>query len=151
MRRFSLFDWFRTSAGSRHCRSALSTNPSLDEAVKDVVSQLGRRGEADLALVFASTGYASDLPRLLPLLRQELRSRHWIGAAGGGVIGTRQDGQAAEIEQAPSLSVTLLQLPGAEIATTSLSTEASDLDGPAQQWREWSGIQPEHCRSQILD
>ena len=151
MRRFSPFDWFKPSAGSGHCRSALSTNPSLDEAVKDVVRQLGRRGEADLALVFASTGYASDLPRLLPLLRQELRSRHWIGAAGGGVIGTRHDGQAAEIEQAPSLSVTLLQLPGGEITTTGLSTETlPDLDGPAQQWQEWSGIQPEHCRSQIL-
>ena len=56
----------------------------MEEAVRDVVSQLGRRGEADLALGFASTGYASDLPRLLPLLRRELRSRHWLGAAGGG-------------------------------------------------------------------
>ena len=151
MARLSPFDWFRPQTGSRHCRTALSTKPSLDEAVKDVVSQLGRRGEADLALVFASTGYASDLPRLLPLLRQELRSRHWIGAAGGGVVGTLPDGRATEIEQAPSLSVTLLQLPGAEITTTGLSTETlPDLDGPAQQWQDWSGIQPEHCRSQIL-
>ena len=47
--------------------------------------------------------------------------------------------------------MTLLQLPGAEITTAGLSTEAlPDLDGPAQQWQEWSGIQPEHCRSQIL-
>ena len=151
MVRFSPFDWFRPQAGSRQCRSALSTNPSLDEAVKEVVSQLGRRGEADLALVFASTDYASDLPRLLPLLRQELKSRHWIGAAGGGVVGTRPDGSAAEIEQAPSLSVTLLQLPGAEITTAGLATEnLPDLDGPAQQWHTWSGIQPEDCRSQIL-
>ena len=86
MMRFPPFDWFNAAAKTRYCRSALSTKPSLDEAVRDVVSQLGRRGEADLALVFASTGYASDLPRLLPLLRQELRSRHWIGAAGGGVV-----------------------------------------------------------------
>ena len=151
MVRIPRFDWFRQQTGSRHCRSALSTKPSLDEAVKDVVNQLGRRGEADLALVFTSTGFASDLPRLLPLLRQELRSRHWIGAAGGGVVGTHPDGRAAEIEQAPSLSVTLLQLPGAEITTAGLSTETlPDLDGPAQQWQDWSGIPPEHCRSQIL-
>ena len=151
MVRFSPFDWFSSATETRYCRSALSTKPSLDEAVKDVVSQLGRRGEADLALVFASTAYASDLTRLLPLLRQELRSRHWIGAAGGGVVGTLPDGSAAEIEKTPSLSVTLLQLPGSEITAVELSTETlPDLDGPAQQWQDWSGIQPEHCRSQIL-
>ena len=151
MVRFSPFDWFSSATETRYCRSALSTKPSLDEAVKDVVSQLGRRGEADLALVFASTAYASDLTRLLPLLRQELRSRHWIGAAGGGVVGTLPDGSAAEIEKTPSLSVTLLQLPGSEITAVELSTETlPDLDGAAQQWQDWSGIQPEHCRSQIL-
>ena len=151
MVRFSPFDWFSSATETRYCRSALSTKPSLDEAVKDVVSQLGRRGEADLALVFASTAYASDLTRLLPLLRQELRSRHWIGAAGGGVVGTLPDGSAAEIEKTPSLSVTLLQLPGSKITAVELSTETlPDLDGAAQQWQDWSGIQPEHCRSQIL-
>ena len=134
MASFSPLSWFRSFTGESQCRSALSTRPSLEEAVKDVVAQLGRRGEADLALVFASTGYASDLPRLLPLLRQDLKSRHWLGAAGGGVVGTRSDGSAAEIEQAPSLSVTLLHLPGARIEAAALSTETlPDLDGPAQQ------------------
>ncbi|CAE06801.1 FIST signal transduction protein [Parasynechococcus marenigrum] len=148
---FSPLDWFRAATSTPSCRSALSTRPSMEEAVRDVVSQLGRRGEADLALVFASTAYASDLPRLLPLLRRELSSRHWLGAAGGGVVGTRADGTAAEIEQAPSLSVTLLSLPGAAIDSVALSTTSlPDLDGSAQTWQEWSGLNPQHCRSQIL-
>ena len=123
----------------------------MEEAVKDVVSQLGRRGDADLALVFASTAYASDLPRLLPLLQRELKSKHWLGAAGGGVVGTRSDGTASEIEQAPSLSVTLLTLPGAQIEASALATDSlPDLDGAAQQWQDWTGINPAHCRSQIV-
>jgi len=151
MATFSPLDWFRTAAATPSCRSALSTRPSMEEAVKDVVSQLGRRGDADLALVFASITYASDLPRLLPLLQGELKSKHWLGAAGGGVVGTRADGTASEIEQAPSLSVTLLTLPGAKIEASALATDSlPDLDGAAQQWQDWIGINPAHCRSQIV-
>ena len=145
---FSPLDWFRAATASPSCRSALSTRPSLEEAVRDVVNQLGRRGGADLALVFASTGYASDLPRLLPLLRQGLRSRHWLGAAGGGVVGTRADG--IRRNRAALTECDAAELPGAEINSVALATKSlPDLDGSAQTWQE-GGLHPEQCRSQIL-
>ena len=147
---FSPLSWFRTSA-SPPCRVALSSKLSLDEAVRDVVAQLGRRQQSQLGLVFASTGFASDLPRLMPMLRTQLRAQHWIGCAGGGVIGTRADGSASELEQCPGLSVTLLSLPGAEIATSWISTEKlPDLDGDARHWQEWVGIDTQRCRSQVI-
>ena len=66
-------------------------------------------------------------------------------------MGTRGDGSASELERTPALSVTLLCLPGASIATRQLSTdELPDLDGAAQQWQDWVGITPENARSQIL-
>ena len=108
---FSPFSWLQGASSAPQCRTGLSTNPSLDEAVRDVVNQVGRRGEADLALVFVSTGYASDLPRLLPMLQNGLRAKHWFGCAGGGVVGTKADGNASELEQGPALSVTLMSLP----------------------------------------
>ena len=146
----SPLNWFRPSQAPQ-CRVALSSRPSLDEAVRDVVSQLGRRGDAQLALVFASTGFASDLQRLMPMLRSQLRADHWIGCAGGGVIGTNADGQASELEQCPGLSVTLLTLPGASIAATGLSTESlPDLDGDARDWQSWVGIDAADSRSQIV-
>ena len=146
----SPLNWFRPSQAPQ-CRVALSSRPSLDEAVRDVVSQLGRRGDAQLALVFASTGFASDLQRLMPMLRSQLRADHWIGCAGGGVIGTNADGQASELEQCPGLSVTLLTLPGASIAATGLSTESlPDLDGDARDWQSWVGIDAANSRSQIV-
>ena len=78
------------------CCTALSNQPALEAAVADLSKQLranGLSGTADLALVFCSTAYATDLQRLLPLLREAIPSRHWIGCAGGGVVGTgKQEG-----------------------------------------------------------
>ena len=125
-----LFSWLRRGDEQASCRTALSRQPSLEDAVSEVVDQLNAkgfgaaaRGEADLALVFSSTSYASDLPRLLPLLRSRLRSRHWLGAAGGGVVGTGASGTAHEVEQESALSVMLLRLPGAELQLFGLATD----------------------------
>ena len=148
---FSPLDWFRAAPAKASCRTALSTRPSLDEAVQDVTNNLGRRGQADLALVFASTSYASDLPRLLPLLRRQLTARHWVGCAGGGVIGTTAVGTPSEVEQSPALSVSLLNLPGIDLQTVALRTETlPDLDGSTQQWVDWVGVDPQRSRSQIV-
>jgi small ligand-binding sensory domain FIST len=117
------------------CRTALATDPSLQQAVEAIAGQLRGGGEADLALVFASASYASDLPRLLPLLRQKLRARHWLGCLGGGVVGTGADGIPHELEQEPGLSVTLLRLPGAQLQPFAIDTaNLPDLDGPAEPW-----------------
>ena len=122
------------------CRTALAREPSLQDAVENVSRQLAGRGEADLALVFVSTGYASDLPRLLPLLRRRLAARHWLGCAGGGVVGTDAGGDPHEFEQEPALSVTLLRLPGAQLQPFAIDTAAlPDLDGPAEPWLQLLG------------
>jgi small ligand-binding sensory domain FIST len=118
------------------CRTALARDASLQGAVDGVARQLAGAGEADLALVFASASFASDLPRLLPLLRQKLQARHWLGCLGGGVVGTEADGTARELEEESALGVTLLRLPGATLQPFAIDTAAlPDLDGPAEPWR----------------
>ena len=118
-RRFSLpLPFRRRSTTAASCRSALSQNVSLEAAVAELVAALQvKRGApgADLALVFCSTAYASDLQRLMPLLRQAIPAQHWIGCAGGGVVGTDATGQPHELEHKPGISVTVLQLPGAAL------------------------------------
>jgi small ligand-binding sensory domain FIST len=113
---------------------------SLQGAVDEVTRQLAGAGRADLALVFAYSGFASDLPRLLPLLGQKLQADHWLGCCGGGVVGTgKQD--AHELEGEPALSVLLLHLPNAILQPFALDTGAlPDLDGPAEAWREALGL-----------
>ena len=122
----------------------------MEEAVRDVSSTLGANA-ADVALVFVSSHFASDLPRLLPLLQQRLNASHWLGCLGGGVVGTTADNEAHEVEQNPALSVMLLNLPGAQLQSVQLnSNDLPDLDGAAQHWHEWVGLKPGSSRSLLL-
>ena len=135
------------------CSTALSRNPSLEGAVTELAGELRRHGsaEADLALVFCSTAYASDLQRLLPLLRQAIPARHWLGCAGGGVVGTDPDGTPHELEHQPGISVSLLSLPGCSLQPFRLEPgRLPDLDGPSQQWIDWVGADPQDSHSMLL-
>jgi small ligand-binding sensory domain FIST len=136
MSAFSLLERLGRRPTEAWCRTALARGTGLQEVVEAIVRQLGRCGPADLALVFASASFASDLPRLLPLLQQRLRAEHWLGCLGGGVVGTGSDGIPHELEQEPALSVTLLHLPGAHVHPFVLDgTNLPDLDGPADPWQ----------------
>ena len=148
---FTLPSWWQRRSTLPWCRTALSGGPSLEGAVDAAVRELGSTGEADLALVFASTSYGSDLPRLMPLLQERLKARHWLGCAGGGVIGTAADGVPHEREQEPALSITLLRLPGAEIHPFAIDTNGlPDLDAPPGPWIEAVGIDPGSAPSMVL-
>ena len=125
----------RTEADQAWCRSALSTEVSLEAAVASVAEQLGDSRGAQLALVFVSSCFASDLPRVLPLLQRRLQADHWLGCLGGGVVGTAAAGPAREVEREPALSVMLLRLPGAQLHPFAIEPQAlPDLDGPADPW-----------------
>jgi small ligand-binding sensory domain FIST len=140
MAAFPLPSWLAFLQGSNAkapwCRTALATEASLQGAVDAIAKQLQGSGPADLALVFASASYASDLQRLLPLLQSQLKSKYWLGCVGGGVVGTDSAGKPHELEHAPALSVTLLRLPGAELRPFAIDTaQLPDLDGPAEPWQ----------------
>jgi small ligand-binding sensory domain FIST len=150
-----LTPWLRPrQAAQARCFTALSRHVALEAAVAELAQALhssGLRGEADLALVFCSTAFASDLQRLLPLLRQAIPSRHWIGCAGGGVVGTGSDGVPHELEHQPAISVTLLQLPGCRLQPFRLKPDGlPDLDGPAQHWQDWVGAEAQGAHSMLL-
>ena len=138
-----MLPWFKSAGSAAIARTALSNRASLEEAVQEVAASLNTVGKADLALVSCSTGFATDLPRLLPLLQRKLKADHWLGACGGGVVGTNSEGQPQELEQGPGLSVTLLRLPGAQVTCFHIDPEAlPDLDGPTQPWIEAVGADP---------
>ncbi|HEY9887662.1 MAG TPA: FIST N-terminal domain-containing protein [Candidatus Obscuribacterales bacterium] len=134
-----------TTTQSMKWVSALSTKPSLEAAVREVVEQVKTALPAppDLGLVFISAAFASEYARLLPLLQEMLPLPCLIGCSGGGVIGTLPQGEACEIEQKPALSLSVATLPGVEVQSFYLTEDdLPDLDSPPHAWVEKIGVPP---------
>ncbi|MBD2446314.1 FIST C-terminal domain-containing protein [Nostoc sp. FACHB-152] len=133
--------------------NALSTRPSLEAAVTDVVQRAvsSLTAPAHLGLVFISSAFASEYSRLLPLLAEKLSVPVMIGCSGGGVIGTTTEGQTQEIESDAALSLTLAHLPGVNLQVFHvLSEELPDLDSSPDAWINLIGVQPSENPQFIL-
>lgn len=61
--------------------SAISTRPSLELALQEVVDRTLAELQAspDLAIIFISSTFASEYPRVLPLLKAPLKGTHILG------------------------------------------------------------------------
>lgn len=132
--------------------NALSTRPSLEAAVAEVVevATASIQAPADLGLVFISSAFTSEYPRLLPLLAERLTVPVLIGCSGGGIIGMQQ-GQIQEMEGTPALSLTLAHLPGVEVSAFHLvQGELPDLDSSPEAWVELLGVAPSPTAHFIL-
>ncbi len=125
--------------------SALSMRPSLEAALDDVIGQAQRslEAQADLALLFISTSFTSEYPRLLPLLQERLEVPHIIGCGGDGVIGQASPGLTSEIEEQPAVALTLASLPGVKLQTFQLMAEdLPDPDSAPDRWVDLMQVDP---------
>jgi small ligand-binding sensory domain FIST len=125
--------------------SALSTRPSLEAAVQQVVqqAQAALRAPANLGIVFISSSFASEYSRLMPLLQEHLSLPHLIGCSGGGIIGMGEPDRVDEVEGKPAISLCLAHLPQVNIQPFQLfAQDLPDLDSPPQAWIEQVGVSP---------
>jgi len=126
--------------------NALSTRPSLEAAINEVTqrAQESLGVPADLALVFISTTFTSEYPRVLPLLQERLSVPHLVGCGGVGVIGQSASGEPHEIEEKPALSLMLAHLPGVNLHTFHIDADdLPDLDSSPADWVELIGVAPD--------
>lgn len=134
--------------------NALSTRPSLEAAVVEVVEQIQTSlpvSEADLGLVFISNAYQSEYPRLMPLLQERLSVPVLIGCGGGGIVGMNGEGEAQEVEGMPALSLSVAQLPGVKVKAFYIpGDELPDLDSSPNAWVDMVGVSPEEQPQFIL-
>lgn len=133
--------------------NALSTRPSLEAAITEVVDRVGESlpMPADLGLVFISSAYASEYSRLMPLLQERLSVRVMIGCGGSGVIGMNAQGQAQEVEGEPALSLSVAHLPNVGVQGFHLTAEdLPDLDSSPDTWVNLIGVSPQEQPQFIL-
>jgi small ligand-binding sensory domain FIST len=125
--------------------NALSTRPSLEGAVDEVVALVKRSLDTtpDLGIIFISSAYTSDFPRLMPLILESLPIPVIIGCGGGGIVGMKNGNQVLEVEEQPALSLTVAKLPEVEITPFHLlSSNLPDLDSSPDDWSDTIGVAP---------
>ena len=129
--------------------SSLSTKVSLESAVNEVTQQVlsGLEGRSpDLGILFVSNTFASEYPRLLPLIAEKINIKHLIGCSGGGIVG---DGR--ELEQLPALSLLVAHLPNVQMRTFHiLEEELPDLDSPPDLWQTLISVDPKEQPSFVI-
>ncbi|MGD1807944.1 FIST signal transduction protein [Dapis sp. BLCC M126] len=121
----------------------ISTRPSLEAAVKEVAEKsLESLGTAaDLGLVFISSAFTSEYPRLMPLLKEYLPETIIIGCGGGGIVGMNDHGKPEEVEQQTAISLSLAYLPEVTVKAFHISAEQlPDLDSSPDDWCNLIGV-----------
>jgi small ligand-binding sensory domain FIST len=126
--------------------NALSTRPSLEAAVTEVVDRLKQSLSAsvDLGVVFISSAFASDYARLIPLILEQLSMPVLIGCSGAGIVGMNPEGKVIEREGNVALSLSVASLPEVEVHPFRLvAKELPDPDSSPDAWIDLIGIDPE--------
>jgi small ligand-binding sensory domain FIST len=106
---------------------------------------------ADLGFVFISTSFASEFPRLLPLLEERLPYVPLVGCSGGGIVGMSQHSNAPSSEERPqeieddepALCLMLASLPEVEVYPFYVEVDdLPDMDSSPDAWVEAIGVSP---------
>ncbi|AFY56649.1 hypothetical protein Riv7116_4218 [Rivularia sp. PCC 7116] len=133
--------------------NALSTRPSLEAAISEVVEEASRKlsTQANLGIAFISSAFTSEYSRFLPLLAEKLDVPVLIGCSAGGVVGTSSSGEAQELEDEPALSLTLACLPEVNIHPFHVvAEELPDLDSSPNAWMDLIKVPPSPTPQFIL-
>lgn len=125
--------------------NVLSTLPSLEGALTEIAGKIQASLEEipSLGILFISSAYTSEYPRVIPLLREKLPLPVIIGCGGGGIIGMQSPQEVLEIEGDTAISLSVCNLPGVNITPFYIKGEdLPDLDSSPQNWVDLIGISP---------
>lgn len=93
----------------------------------------------NLAVLFVSSAFASEFPRVMPLLEKILEVDVVIGCSGGGIVGGGR-----EVEDGPAVCLSLAVLPDVQLHPFHLTADQlPDLDAPPQHWIDAIEVAPQ--------
>jgi len=88
--------------------SATSIKKTWQQAADDLLTQLGDiPAEANLAFIYATDSFATELSRLLDELKNKTTIENWVGSVGKGICNNTQ-----EIYEQPAVTMMLANFPG---------------------------------------
>jgi len=126
--------------------NAISTRPSLEAAVTEVVEEVKQSlsTNPDLGILFISSAFGSEYPRVVPLILEQISIPILIGCGGGGIVGVKSANNIAEVEGGkPALSLSVASLPDVEVKPFRiLAEDLPDLDSPPDAWANLLGVSP---------
>ncbi|MGF1488593.1 MAG: FIST N-terminal domain-containing protein [Prochloraceae cyanobacterium] len=126
--------------------NAISTRPSLEAAVTEVVEEVKQSlsTNPDLGILFISSAFGSEYPRVVPLILEQISIPILIGCGGGGIVGVKSPNNIAEIEGGkPALSLSVASLPDVEVKPFRiLAEDLPDLDSPPDAWSNLLDVSP---------
>jgi small ligand-binding sensory domain FIST len=125
--------------------SVISKQPSLEAAITEVADRARNQlqAPATLGFLFVSSAFASEYPRVMPLIRRYFPDLPIVGCGGAGVIGTDAQGVVQEVEEDILVSFTLAALPNVAVHTFHVETdELPDLDSSPNVWVDLIGVAP---------
>jgi small ligand-binding sensory domain FIST len=126
--------------------SVISKQPSLEAAISELVDRAnaGLTAPPTVGFLFVSSAFASEYPRVMPLMRRHFPELPIVGCGGAGIIGTDPQGLIQEIEDDIVVSLTLAVLPQVTVRTFHIETDTlPDLDGSPKAWVDLVGVAPE--------
>jgi small ligand-binding sensory domain FIST len=125
-------------------RAAVARDTSWEVALEEALRATAQE-RVDLALLFVSDRYGSDLPALVRRAYQESGASVLVGCSGQGVIR-----QAQEVEGEAAVALMTLALPGAVLQGVHL--RQADLEGcvGAAGWQATTGVTAEAANAWLL-
>jgi len=134
--------------------NVLSTRASLEGALDEIVQRVktSLTETPTLGILFVSSTYSSEYPRVIPLLQEKLPIPVVIGCGGGGIVGiTAEQNHVLEIEGDTAISLTVVNLPEVEVIPFHIKAEQlPNLDSSPQSWVDIIGVSPEKEPNFIL-